>query len=69
MSSWPQINEALWEIEDRIREKEAARQFDKAFIELARSVYCQNDQRAALKRQINNLMFSDIIEEKSYSHY
>ena len=64
-----QINEALWEIEDRIREKEAARQFDEAFIELARSVYCQNDQRAALKRQINNLMSSDIIEEKSYSHY
>ena len=64
-----QINEALWEIEDRIREKEAARQFDKAFIELARSVYCQNDQRATLKRQINVLLVSEVVEEKLYTHY
>ena len=64
-----QINEALWEIEDRIREKEAARQFDEAFIELARSVYCQNDQRAALKRQINVLLVSEVVEEKLYTHY
>jgi hypothetical protein len=52
------VNERLWEIEDRIRAKEAAQRFDQEFIELARSVYFQNDKRADLKRRINRLMNS-----------
>lgn len=63
------INEALWDIEDEIREKEALQQFDAAFIELARSVYKRNDERAAVKRQINTVLSSDIVEEKSYRSY
>ena len=63
------VNEALWEIEDRIRDKEAAKAFDAEFIELARSVYVTNDQRAALKRQINQLLASELVEEKGYSSY
>jgi hypothetical protein len=63
------INAALWDIEDKIREKEARQEFDAEFIELARSVYKQNDERAAIKRQINTLLSSDLIEEKSYSSY
>ena len=64
-----QVNESLWEIEDRIRLKEAARQFDADFIELARAVYRTNDRRAALKRQINDALGSDLVEEKSYEPY
>ena len=64
-----QVNEALWEIEDRIREKEAARAFDGEFIELARSVYITNDRRASLKRELNLALGSDLIEEKSYKTY
>lgn len=64
-----QVNEALWEIEDRIREKEAARVFDGEFIELARSVYITNDRRASLKRELNLALGSDLIEEKSYKAY
>ena len=63
------VNEALWEIEDKIRDKEAAKAFDAAFIELARSVYVTNDQRAALKRRINQLLASELIEEKGYAAY
>ncbi|MCI0400182.1 MAG: DUF6165 family protein [Gammaproteobacteria bacterium] len=63
------INEALWDIEDQIRLKEAEGQFDEAFVELARAVYVNNDKRAAIKRQINILLRSDIIEEKSYADY
>ena len=63
------VNEALWEIEDRIRDKEAAKAFDAEFIELARSVYVTNDQRAALKRQINQLLASELVEEKGYASY
>lgn len=63
------VNESLWEIEDRIRLKEAARQFDADFIELARAVYRTNDRRAALKRQLNEALGSDLIEEKSYEPY
>jgi tetratricopeptide (TPR) repeat protein len=63
------VNEALWEIEDRIRGKEAARQFDEEFISLARSVYRQNDRRAAIKREINLLLASELVEEKSYKAY
>jgi hypothetical protein len=63
------VNEALWEIEDTIREKEARQEFDAEFIELARSVYKRNDERAAIKRQINTVLPSDLIEEKSYRSY
>lgn len=63
------INEQLWDIEDRIRLLEAAQDFGPAFIELARSVYITNDKRAAAKREINNLLGSNIIEEKDYVDY
>jgi len=63
------VNEALWEIEDKIRDKEAAKAFDAEFIELARSVYVTNDQRAALKRRINQLLASELVEEKGYAAY
>lgn len=64
-----QVNEALWEIEDRIRDKESAKSFDAEFIELARSVYITNDRRAALKRELNLALGSDLLEEKSYKAY
>jgi hypothetical protein len=63
------INEKLWDIEDRIREKEAAAAFDAEFIELARSVYKTNDERSALKKRINAQLRSEITEEKSYAAY
>jgi len=63
------INEALWEIEDDIRDKERAREFDERFIELARSVYVTNDQRANAKKELNVYLGSEIVEEKSYQDY
>jgi hypothetical protein len=63
------VNERLWEIEDRIREKEATQTFDGEFIELARAVYRANDERAAIKKRINLALGSDLIEEKSYRPY
>lgn len=63
------VNERLWEIEDEIREHERSQTFDARFIELARSVYVENDQRAALKKRINEHLGSDIAEEKSYAAY
>jgi Family of unknown function (DUF6165) len=63
------VNEQLWDIEDRIRDKEAARSFDQDFIELARAVYHHNDERAAIKKRINIALGSRIIEEKSYQPY
>jgi len=63
------INEALWEIEDFIRIKEAEGDFDEQFIELARSVYFTNDKRAAVKRRINEAVGSELVEEKSYADY
>jgi len=63
------VNEALWDIEDRIRLKEKAQAFDAAFIELARSVYVRNDERAAIKRTINLKLGSQLVEEKSYENY
>lgn len=63
------VNEALWDIEDRIRLKEKAKAFDQAFIELARSVYIRNDERAAIKREINLRLGSQLVEEKSYQDY
>jgi hypothetical protein len=63
------INEALWAIEDDIREEERHGRFGERFIELARSVYITNDQRAAIKKQINLELDSAIVEEKSYRDY
>ncbi len=63
------INEQLWEIEDRIRVKESTGSFDGEFIELARSVYLNNDERARVKREINELLGSKLIEEKSYASH
>lgn len=63
------VNECLWEIEDDIRECERERDFGTRFIELARSVYRSNDRRAAVKRQIDELLGSRLVEEKSYETY
>ena len=63
------VNAALWKIEDAIREKERLSAFDAEFIALARSVYKRNDERSLIKRRINTLMASDIVEEKSYRSY
>jgi len=63
------INERLWDIEDRIRIKESEGAFDAEFIELARSVYLCNDERAAIKRELNLLLGSELVEEKSYADY
>jgi Flp pilus assembly protein TadD/ADP-heptose:LPS heptosyltransferase len=64
-----QTNRRLWEIEDAIREQERRQDFGEAFVQLARSVYQQNDRRAALKRRINTACGSALIEEKSYADY
>jgi len=63
------VNERLWDIEDRIRDKEAKQIFDREFIELARAVYVSNDERAAIKKRINTQLGSRIVEEKSYKPY
>ena len=62
-------NKSLWDIEDRIREKERVRMFDAEFIELARAIYKTNDRRAEIKRHINIHLASDLVEEKSYQKY
>ena len=63
------VNEKLWVIEDEIRDEERARRFGEKFIELARAVYVTNDERAAIKKRINTLLGSTIVEEKSYKQY
>jgi hypothetical protein len=63
------INYQLWDIEDEIRIKEAAKQFDESFIQLARSVYIVNDERAREKKEINLSYGSDLVEEKEYVNY
>ncbi len=63
------INEKLWQIEDDIRDCERDKDFGDTFLSLARSVYFSNDKRAALKKKINELLGSVIVEEKSYSDY
>jgi len=63
------VNQRLWKIEDDIRMKERAQAFDQAFIQLARSVYIENDERAAIKREINMKLGSTLVEEKSYQDY
>lgn len=61
------VNQILWEVEDRIRVKEAEGAFDAEFIDLARTVYRTNDRRAAIKRRLNTALGSDLIEEKSFT--
>ncbi len=61
------VNAALWDIEDAIREEEAAGRFGRKFIRFARAVYTRNDERAAIKRRINAVLGSALIEEKSYA--
>lgn len=63
------INQSLWTIEDDIRACESRQDFGPQFIELARAVYQTNDRRAAVKKQINQALGSDLVEEKSYSEY
>ena len=63
------INEALWEIEDDIRDEERNKRFGERFIELARAVYVTNDERANAKKKINLHLNSTIVEEKSYQDY
>jgi hypothetical protein len=64
-----EVNEALWDVEDALREHEARGDFGARFVELARSVYRLNDRRAALKRQVNIALGSQVVEEKSYVSY
>ena len=63
------INEALWEIEDDIRDEERNKRFGERFIELARAVYVTNDDRANAKKKVNLHLNSTIVEEKSYQDY
>ena len=64
-----EVNKNLWKIEDKIRIKERNQEFDKEFVELARSVYKENDKRASLKKAINQQYNSELVEEKSYNNY
>jgi transcriptional regulator of nitric oxide reductase len=64
-----EINEALWEIEDAIRDEERSKSFEERFIELARNVYFTNDRRSRVKKELNIHLGSEIVEEKSYQEY
>jgi hypothetical protein len=64
-----EVNQRLWDIEDRIREKDAQGDFGSEFVALARSVYRENDERGRIKRAINTLLQSTLMEEKQYSAY
>tara|TARA_A100001011_G_scaffold211187_1_gene219471 strand:+ start:317 stop:718 length:402 start_codon:yes stop_codon:yes gene_type:complete len=64
-----EVNNNLWVIEDNIRIKESNQEFDKEFIQLARSVYKENDKRASIKKAINQKYNSELVEEKSYNNY
>ena len=63
------VNEQLWEIEDRIRFLESDNRFDGEFVELARAVYKTNDMRSRIKKDINLILGSELVEEKSYREY
>lgn len=63
------VNEVLWDVEDKLRILERDKRFDEEFVDHARSVYKTNDERAALKRAINEAVGSEIVEEKSYAKY
>ena len=69
MHDLKKINQKLWDIEDKIRDKERSKNFDVDFIELARKVYFTNDERSRIKRNINEIFGSELIEEKSYTNY
>jgi Family of unknown function (DUF6165) len=69
ISALMKVNERLWVIEDDIRDRERAQAFDAEFIRLARAVYVENDERAAIKRRINTTLGSALVEEKSYREY
>ncbi len=62
-------NETLWDLEDEIRKCERAQDFGPVFIETARSIYKTNDRRAAIKRELNELVGSSLVEEKSYEDW
>ena len=64
-----EVNAELWQIEDEIRDKERKKEFGESFIRLARSVYQQNDRRAAIKKEINTTYRSVLVEGKSYQQY
>ena len=64
-----EVNGRLWDIEDRIRDKERDGAFDDVFVELAHAVYVTNDERAAIKKKINTKLGSTLVEEKSYADY
>jgi hypothetical protein len=64
-----EVNAALWDVEDRLREHERDQEFGPEFVALARSVYLLNDERAALKRAVNVTLGSRLVEEKSYASY
>ena len=64
-----EINEQIWDIEDAVREYEQNQDFGDGFVQAARSVYITNDKRATIKKEINTLLNSDIMEEKSYTEY
>ena len=68
-SQLKKVNQSLWNIEDRIRVKEFHKEFDDEFIKVARSVYFENDKRADIKKEVNLLLGSELIEEKSYKNY
>ena len=63
------VNKRLWKVEDEIRDKELKQEFDIVFIELARKVYRLNDERAKLKKDINQVLKSELVEEKSYKNF
>ena len=69
MNELKSVNEDLWDIEDDIRSCERIEDFGDSFIKLARSVYITNDKRMGIKRAINDLLGSEIVEEKSYVAY
>jgi hypothetical protein len=63
------VNEKLWNVEDKLRDKERSKQFDDEFIKLARDVYFTNDERARIKKNLNEVTNSKLVEEKSYQKY
>tara|TARA_Y100001968_G_scaffold224353_1_gene207034 strand:+ start:118 stop:519 length:402 start_codon:yes stop_codon:yes gene_type:complete len=69
INSLKEINNNLWQVEDSIRRKESIKKFDQEFIQLARSVYIENDKRASIKKEINIRYNSGFVEEKSYNYY
>ena len=69
INSLKEVNNNLWEIEDNIRIKERDQKFNKEFIQLARSVYKENDKRASIKKEINQQYNSELVEEKSYRNF